>query len=117
MTTRHIPILFILTAIFIGGCQTSDQQNQNSTTLDKFTWNIQLAGYDFKKYDEKGEITYDNFVKEFDKFPWIEEMEKRNTLSDGCSPTLSVKDLKSGCDFWVSISGDKSSSPATTWPS
>jgi hypothetical protein len=89
------------------GCQTTDQQNQNSMTMDKFTWNVQLAGYDFKKYDEKGETTYYNFISEFDKFPWIEEMEKRNTIKDGCSATLSVKDLKADRDFWVSIAGDK----------
>ena len=36
---------------------------------DKFTWNVQLAGYDFNKYDEKGETTLENFISEFDKFP------------------------------------------------
>jgi len=107
MTTRHRTILFILTVLFLFGCQTSEQKNQNSTTMNKFTWNIQLAGYDFKKYDEKGEISYDNFISEFDKFPWMEQMEKRNTIKDGCSATLSVKDLNSDCDLWVSIAGDK----------
>jgi hypothetical protein len=104
---KHRPEIFFLTMLFIFGCQTSDKQNQNSTTMDKFTWNIQLAGYDFKKYDEKGETNYDNFIIEFDKFPWIEQMEKWNTIKDGCSATLSVKDLKGDCDLWVSIAGDK----------
>ena len=75
--------------------------------MDKFTWNIQRAGYDFQKYDEKGETTYENFEREFDAFPWIEEMEKWNTIKSGCSATLSVKELKSGCELWVSIAGDK----------
>jgi hypothetical protein len=107
MTTRQILILISLTTILIFGCKPTDQKNQNSTTMDKFTWNIQLAGYDFNKYDEKGETTYENFISEFDKFPWIEQMEKRNTINDGCSATLSVKDLKAECDLWVSIAGDK----------
>jgi len=108
MKTRHITILLSTMLLFIFACQSSDQQNQNATTMDKFTWNIQLAGYDFQKYDEKGETTYENFVSEFDKFPWIEQMEKWNTIKDGCSATLAVKDLKFGCELWVSIAGDKS---------
>jgi len=74
---------------------------------DKFTWNVQLAGYDFNKYDEKGETTLDNFINEFDKFPWIEQIETANKIQKGCAPTLSVKDLKTGTDFWVSMAGDK----------
>jgi hypothetical protein len=107
MTTRYTTTLFLMIILLLFGCQSSDKQNQNSTTMDKFTWNIQLAGYDFKKYDEKCETTYDNFINEFDKFPWIEQMEKRNTKKEGCSATLSVKDLKGNCDLWVSIAGDK----------
>jgi hypothetical protein len=34
-----------------------------------FTWNVQLAGYDFDKYDEKGEINFKDLISEFDKFP------------------------------------------------
>jgi hypothetical protein len=77
---------------------------------DKFTWNIQLAGYDYQQYDEKGEINYENFISEFSKFPWIEQIEKSNEIKNGCSPTLSVKDNKSGTNFWVSMSGDKNDS-------
>jgi hypothetical protein len=71
MTTQNVTTLFLLTILLLVSCQSSDKQNQNSTTMDKFTWNIQLAGYDFKKYDEKGETSYDNFISEFDKFPWM----------------------------------------------
>jgi hypothetical protein len=81
--------------------------NQNSDTMnDKFTWNIQFAGYDFNQYDEKGEINFENFVKEFDKFPWIEQIEYFQKKHTGCSATISVKDLKIKQDFWVSIAGD-----------
>lgn len=107
MKARHILIMFFLTTIFMLSCQTEDKQNKNPTTMDKFTWNIQLAGYDFQKYDEKGEITYDKFISEIEKFPWIEQMEKWNTIKDGCSATLSVKDLKTNSDLWISIAGDK----------
>jgi hypothetical protein len=74
---------------------------------DKFTWNVQLAGYDFNKYDEKGETTLENFISEFDKFPWIEQIETANKIKKGSAPTLSVKDLKTQTDFWVSMAGDK----------
>ena len=72
-----------------------------------FTWNVQLAGYDFDKYDEKGEIDFNDFISEFDKFPWIEQVEKRNNINSGCSATLSVKDEKNEKSIWVSIMGDK----------
>ena len=104
--TRNRTTIFLMSILLLLSCQTSDKQNQNFNTMDKFTWNIQLAGYDFKKYDEKGETTYDNFISEFDKFPWIEQMEKWNTIKNGCSATLSVRDLKSDCNLWVSIAGD-----------
>jgi len=72
-----------------------------------FIWNVQLAGYDFDKYDEKGEINYENFVSEFDKFPWIEQIENWQKTKQGCSATLSVQDEKNKKSFWVSIMGDK----------
>ena len=100
-------ILSISTTLLFLSCQSSERKELNSNTMDKFTWNIQLAGYDFQKYDEKGETSYDRFIKEFDNFPWIEQLEKRNAMTDGCSATLSVKDLKTGLDLWVSIAGDK----------
>jgi hypothetical protein len=73
---------------------------------DKFTWNIQLAGYDFNHSDEKGEINFEKFVKEFDNFPWIEQLESFQKIQKGCSATISVRDHKTELDFWVSIAGD-----------
>jgi len=86
-------------------CSTADKKINNMT--DKFTLNTQLAGYDFTKYDEKGETNFENFIKEFDNFPWIEQLENYQKIQQGCSPTLSVKDHKFETDFWVSMAGDK----------
>jgi hypothetical protein len=89
----------------IASCKIHNSKTNNMT--DKFTWNIQLAGYDLKKYDEKGETILKNFISEFDKFPWIEQLESYKNIQQGCSPTLSVKDHKTATDFWVSMAGDK----------
>jgi hypothetical protein len=40
------------------------------------------------------------------KFPWIKQIEIANQTQK-CAPTLSVKDLKTSTDFWVSMAGDK----------
>ena len=74
---------------------------------DKFTWDIQLAGYDYKQYDQKGETDYSEFISEFDKFPWLEQLDSYQQIQKGCSPTLSVKDQGTGTSFWVSKSGER----------
>ncbi len=74
-----------------------------------FTWNAQLAGYDYNRFDEKGKTNYIDFIAEFDKFPWIEQIEEYQKKPQGCSATLSVKDEKNKKSFWVSIMGDKTS--------
>lgn len=96
---------FLTIILMIFSCKTDNSKTNNMT--DKFTWNVQLAGYDFNKYDDKGEITLENFILEFDKFPWIEQIEAANKIKKGSAPTLSVKDLKTITDFWVSMAGDK----------
>ena len=95
-----------LTIVLLNTSCKIDNSKTNIMT-DKFTWNVQLAGYDFKRYDEKGETGLENFILEFDKFPWIEQLESHKNIQQGCSPTLSVKDHKTSTDFWVSMSGDK----------
>ena len=74
---------------------------------DKFIWNIQLAGYDHDQADQKGEVTYQEFINEFEMFPWIEQIEKANQYPDKVSPTISISDLKTEKDFWISMAGDK----------
>lgn len=99
-------VMTILTLILmITSCKTDNKKTNEMN--DKFTWNVQLAGCDFNKYDEKGETTLENFISEFDKFPWIEQLESYKNIQQGCSPTLSVKDHKTATDFWVSMAGDK----------
>jgi hypothetical protein len=100
LTITLLTIVFMITS-----CQTYNTKNDDM--IDKFTWNVQLAGYDYNKYDEKGETDLENFIKEFDEFPWIEQLESYKNIQQGCSPTLSVKDHKTGTDFWVSMAGDK----------
>jgi hypothetical protein len=100
------PILLI--AILVTGLfSCSDTTNEKMTNTDKFTWNAQLAGYDFSKYDEKGETNFQNFIDEYEKFPWLDQLDSYQEIKQGCSPTLSVKDTKTGQSFWVSMAGDR----------
>ena len=87
-------------------CST-DKKETMITGPDKFTWNVQLAGYNHDKADQKGETNYQNFIQEFNSFPWLDQIEKANQYPDKVSPTLSIKDLKTGKDFWISMSGDR----------
>ena len=102
---RNILTGLIVLFLLITSCSSRDNKSDNMT--EKFTWNAQLAGYDFKRYDEKGETNFEYFISEFDKFPWIEQLENYQKIQQGCSPTLSVEDHKTGTNFWVSMSGDK----------
>ena len=74
-----------------------------SAVADQFTYNVQLAGYDYDRYDEKGVIDYDGFVRAFDQFPWREQMEEWQRIGQGCSATIAVTDHSRGVDYWVSI--------------
>lgn len=100
-------LIIILTSICMISCSNNNQQNNMTTEKNDFTWNVQLAGYDFDKYDEKGKINYEGFIAEFDKFPWIEQIENWQKTKQGCSATLSVQNEKNQKSFWVSIMGDK----------
>jgi hypothetical protein len=64
------------------------------TGQDKFTWDVQLAGYNHDQTDQKGETNYQDFIKEFDTFPWLDQIEKANQFPDKVSPTISIKDLQ-----------------------
>jgi hypothetical protein len=71
---------------------------------DSFSYNLQMAGYPFEKFDEKGKIDYPKFVEEFHNFPWMQQIGKAN---GGSEPTISVKNLTNNTVFWVSIIGDQ----------
>ncbi len=72
-----------------------------------FNYNIQLAGYDYTQYDEKGEVNIDNFINAIEQFPWIEQLEKYNQIQQGCSATISVTNHNTNNSLWISIAGDK----------
>lgn len=78
-----------------------------TTGADQFIWDVQLAGYEHDRYDPKGETDYQNFIDEFEKFPWLDQLDSYQEIQQGCSPTLSVKNKGTGKDFWVSIAGDR----------
>jgi len=102
---RYSAILIILN-VFFSSC-TTDKKENVMIGQDKFTWNVQLAGYDFSRSDKKGETNYSHFMDEFDNFPWMDQLDEYQRIKQGCSPTMSVKDLQSGKDFWVSMAGDR----------
>jgi hypothetical protein len=66
---------------------------------DDFTYNLQMAGYRFDQYDERGSISYDQFVREFRSFPWASQV---GTANGGSEPTIFVKNHTSNTDLWVS---------------
>ena len=69
---------------------------------DKFTYDFQLSGYKFDQYDEKGSVEYSKFLEEFKSFPWLDQIGK---INGGTEPTITVKNLTNGTDYWVSIIG------------
>ena len=74
-----------------------------SVMAHPFTYNIQQAGYKFDQYDLKGTATFDIFKKEFRSFPWKEQVGRNG---GGSEPTISVKNLGTKIDLWVSVIGD-----------
>lgn len=72
-----------------------------------FTYNIQLAGYPYEKYDEKGKTNLADFIHIFDTFPWLDQLDNYNAIKNGCSATISVKAVGDHNDFWVSIAGNR----------
>ncbi len=68
-----------------------------------FTYDVQMAGYDYDKYDLKGQIDYEGFIKEFRYFPWAQQLEKRNSINSGSSATLSARSEELQLDYWVSV--------------
>lgn len=72
---------------------------------DKIIWNVQLAGYDHSQADSKGEINFDDFIKELDAFPWMDQIDKAADMSDKSAPTLTVQNFKDKKNFWISMAG------------
>lgn len=72
-----------------------------------FTYNIQLAGYDYNQYDEKGEIDLNNFLNILGRFPWMEQLDRFSEIQQGCSATVSVINTLNNNSLWMSIAGDR----------
>jgi len=72
-----------------------------------FTYDIQYGGERHDKYELKGQTDYETFILVFESFPWLDEIERSNANPDGCSPTLSVKNITEKKGLWVSMSGDR----------
>jgi hypothetical protein len=69
---------------------------------DNITLDIQMAGYRFDQFDDKGPTSFAAFVREFRAFPWATQVGRSN---GGSEPTISVKNHTSGTDLWVSAIG------------
>ena len=103
----RIQVLIALIVMLVS-CSTNNKDRM-TTEQDKFTWNVQFAGYNHNQANEKGETNYKEFINEFDSFPWLDQIEKATQFPEKSAPTISIKDLKSGKDFWISMSGDRNS--------
>lgn len=102
------PILFLLALLTtVSACNNPRDKKQIEEGPDRFTCNIQRAGYDHSQSDDLGKITQGEFIEEFSSYPWMEELEKAKHLSDKCAPTLTVVDEKTKRDFWISMAGDR----------
>lgn len=104
---KHQIYTIILACIFFS-CNKNDTHKMSQE--DKFIWNVQMAGYEHSRADQKGETDYQSFQKAFDLFPWNEEIKKANQYPDKASPTITTSDLKSGKDFWISMAENGSES-------
>jgi hypothetical protein len=47
----------------------------------QFQLNIQHGGAAFDKSENKGNVDYTAFIKNFDHYPWMDEINKANTIS------------------------------------
>ncbi len=70
---------------------------------DTYKFNVQMAGYPFDKVDEKGAISYDIFIKEFNSFPWKDQAGKSN---GGSEATITVQNIERNEDYFISVIGD-----------
>ena len=73
---------------------------------DKFTYDFHFAEQKEKEVTDKGQTDYNNFIKEFNNFPWLDQLDKANTLGK-TSATITAHDLKTKTELWASIAGDR----------
>jgi hypothetical protein len=73
---------------------------------DIFTYDLHLADHTGQAVIDKGETDYENFIKEFTDFPWLDQLEIANRLKN-TSATITVQDSLNKTDLWASIAGDR----------
>lgn len=71
-----------------------------------FILRTQKAGDDFNQFLDRSPVSLDEFLKELDTFPWIEQMEAYLEIGTGASATLSAINTEREVSLWVSIAGD-----------
>ena len=76
------------------------------TGHDKFTYDFHLADHSGLAVIDKGETDYENFIKEFMNFPWLDQLEIANRLKN-TSATITVQDALNQTELWTSIAGSR----------
>jgi hypothetical protein len=106
---RAISLSTILLGLALGfGCDITDPKDSSKKTMNgepRFTYQVEMAGYEFGQSDKKGQIDLAAFTKNFEDFPWIDQIEKAKKIGK-VSPTLTVDDNEKNQALWVSAMGD-----------
>ena len=76
------------------------------TGQDIFTYDFHLADHAGLAVIDKGETDYENFIKEFTNFPWLDQLEIANRLKN-TSATITVQDSHNKTELWTSIAGSR----------
>lgn len=89
--------------------ESSNNQDKQSMTVgqDKFSYDFHLANHQEKQVEDKGQTDFEKFTVEFEKFPWLDQLDEANRIGK-TSPTISVHS-DSSTTLWVSILGDRNS--------
>jgi hypothetical protein len=104
MRCVYISLLWILVVPNLA-CNSTNTPTKATEMKPHFTYQVELAGYEFGQADQKGETDYDSFIKSFEEFPWNDQVEKANK-SQKVFPTLTVNDNEKNEALWVSAMGD-----------
>jgi hypothetical protein len=100
----YICLLGILVAHNLA-CNNAGAPSKAMEIKPHFTYQVELARYEFGQPDQKGETDYDSFIKSFEEFPWNDQVEKANEIQK-VSPTLTVNNNEKNEGLWVSAMGD-----------
>ena len=76
------------------------------TGKDKFTYDFHLADHAGQTVIDMGETDYENFIKEYNNFPWLDQLEIANRLKN-TSATITVQDPLNKTELWTSIAGNR----------